>query len=179
MALNLPNFTENNKAACLANNIASQLKNETCKNAFHYGSTPGTTPNVTEYDKLLDGWDIKDNHTVQGVILPVCLPRLDPLLVLSNYTTPRYAKYLKDSNYTGTGIGSEDNWMVVVLYTNTSAGNFSCVASLIANVSLGNSLVALSIAILVVSAVSWNAPSTCHFYTDFPYFCVCCVKLWT
>ena len=179
MALNLPNFTENNKAACLANNIASQLKNETCKNAFHYGSTPGTKPNVTEYDKLLDGCDIKDNHTVQGVILPVCLPRLDPFLVLSNYTTPQYAKYLKDSNYTGTGIVSEDNWMVVVLYTNTSAGNFSGVASLIANVSLGNSLVALSIAILVVSALSWNAPSTCHFYTDFPYFCVYCVKLWT
>ena len=74
--------------------------------------------------------------------------------MLSNYTTPQYAKYLKDSNNTGTGIGSEDNWMVVALYTTTSAGNFSGVASLIANVSLGNSLVALSIGILVVSAVS-------------------------
>uniref|UniRef100_A0A7N2R0N8 Uncharacterized GPI-anchored protein At5g19230-like domain-containing protein n=1 Tax=Quercus lobata TaxID=97700 RepID=A0A7N2R0N8_QUELO len=121
---------------------------------INYSSTPGTKPNVTEYDKLLDGCDIKDNHTVQGVILPVCVPRLDPFLVLSNYTTPQYAKYLKDSNYTGTGIGSEDNWMVVVLYTNTSAGNFSSVASLIANVSLGNSSVALFIGILVVSVVS-------------------------
>ena len=154
MSLNLPNFTENNNAACLANNIASQLKNETCKNAFHYSSTPDTKPNVTGYDKLLDGCDIKENHTVQGVIVPVCVPKLDPFLVLSNYTTPQYAKYLKDSNYTETGIGSEDNWMVVVLCTNTSTGNFSSAASLIANFNLGNSLVALFIGFLVVSAVS-------------------------
>ncbi|XP_050255259.1 uncharacterized GPI-anchored protein At5g19250-like [Quercus robur] len=139
MSLNSPNFTENNNAAYLANNIASQLKNETCKNAFHYSSTPGTKPNVTEYDKLMDGCDIKENHTVQGVILPVCVPKLDPFL---------------DSNYTQTGIGFEDNWMVVVLSTNTSAGNFSGAASLIANVSMGNSLVALFIGFLVVSAVS-------------------------
>ncbi|XP_030957789.1 uncharacterized GPI-anchored protein At5g19250-like [Quercus lobata] len=154
MSLNLPNFTENRNAACLANNIASQLKNETCKNAFRYSSTLGTKPNVTEYDKLMDGCDIKENNTVQGVILPVCVPRLDPFLVLSNYTTPQYAKYLKDSNYTGTGIGSEDNWMVVVLSTNTSTGNFSGAASLIANVRMGKSLVALFIGFLVVSAVS-------------------------
>ena len=180
MSLNLPNFTENGNAACLANNIASQLKNETCKNAFRYSSTLGTKPNVTEYDKLMDGCDIKENHTVQGVILPVCVPRLDPFLVLSNYTTPQYAKYLKDSNYTGTGIGSEDNWMVVVLSTNTSTGNFSGAASLIANVCMGKSLVALFIGFLVVSAVSWNAPSACHLYTYFPYFCeFFCVKLWT
>ena len=82
------------------------------------------------------------------------MPRLDPFLVLSNYTTPQHAKYLKDSNYTGTGIGSEDNWMVVVLCTNTSTGNFSSAASLIANFNLGNSLVALFIGFLVVSAAS-------------------------
>ena len=82
------------------------------------------------------------------------MPKLDPFLVLSNYTTPQYAKYLKDSNYTGTGIGSEDNWMVVVLSTNTSTGNFSGAASLIANVCMGKSLVALFIGFLVVSAVS-------------------------
>ena len=154
MSLNLPNFTENNNAACLANNIASQLKNETCENAFHYSSTPGTKPNVTEYDKLMDGCDIKENHTVQGVILPVCVPKLDPFLVLFNYTTLQYAKYLKDSNYTETGIGSEDNWIVVVLSTNTLAGNLSDAASLIANVGMGNSLVALFLGFLVVSAVS-------------------------
>ena len=154
MSLNSPNFTENNNAACLANNIASQLKNETCENAFHYSSTPGTKPNVTEYDKLMDGCDIKENHTVQGVVLPACVPRLDPFLAIFNYTTPQYAKYLKDSNYTETGIGSEDNWIVVVLSTNTLAGNFSDAASLIANVGMGNSLVALFIGFLVVSAVS-------------------------
>ncbi|KAL0005901.1 hypothetical protein SO802_013462 [Lithocarpus litseifolius] len=115
-----------------------------------------TIPSSKEEIRSSTIWLAHDilNHTVQGVILPVCVPRLDPFLVLSNYTTPQYAKYLKDSNYTGTGIGFEDNWMVVVLCTNTSAGNFSGVASLIANFSLGNSLVALFIGILVVSAVS-------------------------
>ncbi|KAL4597060.1 hypothetical protein ACB092_12G208400 [Castanea dentata] len=133
MSLISPNFTENNNAACLANNIASQLKNKTCKNTFHYSFTPGTKPNVTEYDKLMDGCDIKENHTIQGVILPVFVPKLDPFLVLFNYNTPQYAKYLKDSNYTDTRIGSEDNWMVVVLSTNTLAGFFFGAASLIAN----------------------------------------------
>ena len=102
----------------------------------------------------MDGCDIKEKHTVQGVVLPACVPRFDPFLVLFNYTTLQYAKYLKDSNYTETGIGSEDNWIVVVLSTNTLAGNLSDAASLIANVGMGNSLVALFIGFLVVSAVS-------------------------
>ena len=66
-------------------------------------------------------------------------------------TTSQYAKYLKDSNYAGIGIGSKDNWMVVVLSTNTSAGNFSRATSLIANFSMRNYLVALFIGFLVVS----------------------------
>nr|XP_023909077.1 uncharacterized GPI-anchored protein At5g19250-like [Quercus suber] len=154
MPLHLANFTENSNAACLANKIADQLKNVTCKNAFHYSSTPGTKPNITDFDKLLDDCDIKENHSVQGVILPVCEPEINLSLMTDNYTittTSQYAKYLKDSNYTGIGIGSKDNWMVVVLSTNTSAGNFSHAASLIANFSMRNYLVALFIGFLVVS----------------------------
>ena len=78
--------------------------------------------------------DIKDKHAVDGIILPVCVPRLDPIVVFSNYTKSQYAKYLKNSNYIGAGIASEDNWMVVVLSTNTTTGNFSGAASLIANI---------------------------------------------
>ncbi|KAL4637052.1 hypothetical protein ACB092_03G052800 [Castanea dentata] len=150
MSLHIQNFTENSNAACLANKIADQLQNETCKNAFHFSSTPGTKPKVPRFDKFLDNCDINDNNTVDGVILPVCVPRLDPFLVFSNYTKSRYAKYLKDSNYTGVGIGSEDIWMVVILSTNTSTGSFSGAASLIANISMGNYTLALFLGLLLL-----------------------------
>ena len=104
------------------------------KTPFNFSSTAGTQPNVPKFDKFLHKCDIKDKHAVDGIILPVCVPRLDPIVVFSNYTKPQYAKYLKNSNYIGAGIASEDNWMVVVLSTNTTTGNFSGAASLIANI---------------------------------------------
>ncbi|XP_075660125.1 putative GPI-anchored protein At5g19250 [Castanea sativa] len=151
-SLHLNNFTDNSNAACLANKIAGQLKKKgTCENAFNHSSTPGTKPNVTDFDKLLHKCDIKDKHAVGGIILPVCVPRLDPIVVFSNYTKSQYAKYLNNSNYTGAGIASENNWMVVVLSTNTTSGNFSGAASLIANISMGNYMLALFIGLLLVS----------------------------
>ena len=72
----------------------------------------------------------KGNNTLDGKILPICVPKLDPTAVLSNYTNSQYAKYLNDSSYTGARIGSKDDWMVVVLSTNTLSG----AASLIANI---------------------------------------------
>ncbi|KAL4637065.1 hypothetical protein ACB092_03G053800 [Castanea dentata] len=148
---NLPNFTENSNAACLAENIADKLDAMSCENAFDYSSAPGNKPNFTDFDKLLDKCDINGNNTLDGVILPVCVPKLDPTAVLSNYTNSQYAKYLNDSSYTGAGIGSEENWMVVVLSTNTSTGSFSGAASLIANISMSNYLVALFFGLLVIS----------------------------
>ena len=148
---NLPNFTENSNAACLAEKIADKLDALSCENAFDYSSAPGNKPNFTDFDKLLDKCDINGNNTLDGVILPVCVPKLDPTAVLSNYTNSQYAKYLNDSSYTGAGIGSEENWMVVVLSTNTSTGSFSGASSLIANISMTNYLMALIFALLVIS----------------------------
>ena len=125
-----------------------------------YSAAPGNKPNFTNFDKLLDKCDIngnntlfffrKGNNTLDGEILPICVPKLDPTTVLSNYTNSQYAKYLNDSSYTGAGIGSEKNWMVVVLSTNTSTGSFSGAASLIANMSMSNYLVALFFGLLVI-----------------------------
>ncbi len=150
-SLNLPNFTDNNNAACLAEKIADQLQDQPCENAYDYSSTPGTKPNFTNIDKLLDKCDINENNTIDGVILPVCVPKLDTILVLSNYTNSLYAKYLNDSSYSGAGIGSEDDWMVVILSTNTSTGSFSGAASLLANISMGNYMVAFLFGLLIVS----------------------------
>ena len=105
----------------------------------------------------------KGNNTLDGEILPICVPKLDPTAVLSNYTNSQYAKYLNDSNYTGAEIGSEKNWMVVVLSTNTSTGSFFGAASLIANMSVSNYLAALFFGLLVIS-VSLNALGACHLY---------------
>ncbi|XP_030958343.1 uncharacterized GPI-anchored protein At5g19250-like [Quercus lobata] len=103
-SLHLNNFTDNSNAACLANKIADQLKNDTCKNAFNFSPTPGTKPNVPKFDKFLHKCDIKDKRAVDGIILPICVPRLDPIVVFSNYTKSQYAKYLKNSNYMGLGL---------------------------------------------------------------------------
>ena len=131
---NLPNFTENSNAACLAEKIADKLDALSCENAFDYSSAPGNKSNFTNFDKLLDKCDINGNITLDGVILPICVPKWDPTTVLSNYTNSQYAKYLNDSSYTGARIGSKDDWMVVVLSTNTSTGSLSGAASLIANI---------------------------------------------
>lgn len=58
-------------------------------------------------------------------MLPACVPNLDPTLVLSNYTQSQYSMSLNDTKYTGVGIGSEDNWIVVVLTTSTPEGGYS------------------------------------------------------
>ena len=40
---NLPNFTENSNAACLAEKIADKLDALSCENAFDYSSAPGNS----------------------------------------------------------------------------------------------------------------------------------------
>lgn len=50
--------------------------------------------------------------------------------MLSNYThSGSYAQFLNNSKYTGAGLGSEDDWMVLVLTTNTTTGSFSAAAT--------------------------------------------------
>lgn len=60
-----------------------------------------------------------------SVILPACVSNHDQSLVLTNFTKSEYLKNLNDSKFTGIGIGSDDNWIVVVLTTKTSEGSFS------------------------------------------------------
>jgi hypothetical protein len=85
--------------------------------------------------KHIDKCDININTTTDGVILPVCVSKLEPTVVLSNYThSDIYAKFLNNSKYTGVGLGSEDDWMVLVLTTNTTSlhANFVWMALLLA-----------------------------------------------
>ncbi|KAF8392433.1 hypothetical protein HHK36_022775 [Tetracentron sinense] len=122
--LNLSALTHNDNAECLADEIADQFKNQPCTNTTGANTVPGTEPQFSSYPALLAKCHLNITNTRDGVILPVCVPNLVPSLVLSNFTESQYSRYFNNTQYTGAGIGSEDNWMVAILTTNTSEGSF-------------------------------------------------------
>ncbi|KAK6915566.1 hypothetical protein RJ641_020683 [Dillenia turbinata] len=124
ISLNLSALQLNDNADCLADEVSEELEDQPCSNSTTtMGGTGGLQ--LRNYQDLLDKCDLTLNSTREGAVLPVCVPKLVPTLLLSNYTRSSYAKYLNDSKYTGVGIASEDDWMVVVLTTNTPGGNFA------------------------------------------------------
>ncbi|KDP23526.1 hypothetical protein JCGZ_23359 [Jatropha curcas] len=145
-SLRLPSLAQNDKASCLADKIADKLEDRPCP------PTP-TTVQQQDYPELLEKCGIDSNHTTDGVVLPVCVPKLVQTLVLTNYTRTDHAKYLNDSRFTGAGLGSEDDWMVVVLTTNTPGGNFAGAMSLFSKVGFGHCLMCLLLGMLVYVVV--------------------------
>ncbi|XP_076898144.1 putative GPI-anchored protein At3g06035 [Bidens hawaiensis] len=123
--LKLTALTENDRAKCLADQLADQFKKQPCTNTTGSNTVPGTEPEFANYPDLLTKCHLNVTTTRDGVVLPACVPNLDSTLVLSNYTQSQYSKYLNDTSYTGVGIGSEDDWILVVLTTNTPEGGFS------------------------------------------------------
>ncbi|XP_065853379.1 uncharacterized GPI-anchored protein At3g06035-like [Euphorbia lathyris] len=130
-SLRLPSLTKNKKASCLADEIADQLEDQPCSSS--------SSVQLSRYPDLFDKCGIDVNHTTDGAVLPVCVPKLVPTLVLTNLThNPQYAKFVNDSKFTGAGIGSEDDWMVVVLSTNSPAGTFAAGNRLVSGVGVGS-----------------------------------------
>ncbi|KAK7397217.1 hypothetical protein VNO78_18384 [Psophocarpus tetragonolobus] len=121
------------KATCLADEVAEEIEKRPCENVNEYYPSPiGENLKIPNLEKHIDKCDININTTTDGVILPVCVPKLEPTIVLSNYThSDRYAQFLNNSKYTGAGLASEDDWMVLVLTTNTTTGTFSAAPSLL------------------------------------------------
>lgn len=118
-------LTKNKNADCLADKIADQFKNQPCTNTTGANTVPGTEPQFSNYPNLLAKCNLAISNTRDGTVLPACVPGLVPSLVLSNFTQSLYSENLNDTKYTGIGIGSEDNWIVVVLTTDTPAGTFA------------------------------------------------------
>ncbi|KAL5566104.1 hypothetical protein UlMin_029268 [Ulmus minor] len=127
----LPPLVKNGKAECLADEVADGLEHQPCTSLTRGVIVPSTQTQVSNYPKQLNKCNINVNTTQDGVILPVCVPHLVPTLVLTNYTQSQYSKYLNDSKFSGVGVGSEDDWMVLVLSTNAPSGSFSGAVSLV------------------------------------------------
>lgn len=113
----LPAFANNEKASCLADKIAERvLENQPC-------SANANSIQLSNYPDFLQYCGVDVTHVRDGLVLPVCVPKLVPNLVLADYTKTQRANYIKDLKFTGAGIASEDNWMVVVLSTNNPEGS--------------------------------------------------------
>lgn len=123
-ALNLTALAKNDNAECLADGIADQFKNQPCTNTTGSNTVPGTEPQLADFPNLLAKCHLNVSNTRDGVIMPACIPNLDPDLVLTNFTKSQYSMNLNQTNFTGIGIGSEDNWIVVILTTSTPEGSY-------------------------------------------------------
>lgn len=123
-ALNLTALTKNDNAECLADGIADQFKKQPCTNTTGSNTVPGTEPQLANFPNLLAKCHLNVSNTRDGVIMPACIPNLDPDLVLTNFTKSQYSLNLNQTNFTGIGIGSEDNWIVVILTTSTPEGSY-------------------------------------------------------
>ncbi|KAK7391987.1 hypothetical protein VNO78_20413 [Psophocarpus tetragonolobus] len=133
---NLPVLDEREKASCLAEEIAEDLEKTKCEDFRDYYPLPGYTSKIPNFQKNVEKCKININTTREGVVMPVCVPDLDSDNLFSNYTkSNRYTKYLNNSKYKIAGIGSEEDWMVIIISTNTSSGDFSSATSLLASSS--------------------------------------------
>ncbi|XP_050380762.1 uncharacterized GPI-anchored protein At5g19250-like [Argentina anserina] len=147
--LNLSELTRNDKAGCIADEISDALQGQPCSHAADYEIKPGNGPVFPYFSKLIIKCNIDNSTTADGIILPVCVPNLDPDIVLNNYTNTKFARFLNDSKYTGAGVGSEDDWMIVVLTTDSPSGSFTGGACLVA-VGMVHYMVALFLGLFLV-----------------------------
>ncbi|CAH9136653.1 unnamed protein product [Cuscuta epithymum] len=123
--LNLTHLTESETAKCLAEEMANEFKDQPCTNTTGPNTIPGTEPDFQNYPDRLTKCKLNVSTTRDGAILPACVHNLDASLVLLNYTLSSYSANLNDTRFTGMGIGSEKDWIVVVLTTETPEGNFA------------------------------------------------------
>ena len=129
------------KKNLFACSIKLNLEHTKCEDFRDYYPLPSYTSKIPKFQKSINKCKININTTKDGVIMPLCVPKLDPDALFSNYTkSNRFSKYLNNSKYKIAGIGSEDDWMVLIISTNTSSGDFSSATSLLSGALKGHYL---------------------------------------
>ncbi|KAK9672021.1 hypothetical protein RND81_12G070600 [Saponaria officinalis] len=123
-SLNLTTLSNNENAACLAKQIAEQYKGRPCTNTTGSNTVPGTEDQFPNYPEYLSHCHLNLTDTKDGEVMPACVPKLDPSLVLTNFTQSLYSGYLNKTMFTGIGISSAGDWIVVVLSSDSSGGSF-------------------------------------------------------
>ncbi|KAM0954287.1 hypothetical protein DsansV1_C01g0009441 [Dioscorea sansibarensis] len=148
----LSSLTENENAACLAEQIAKQFKDQACSNTTGDNTVPGTEQQFPNFPDFLDQCHLNASVTRDGTIMPACVPGLEPNLLLSNFTKSQYSEYLNGTQFTGIGIADEGDWAVVVLSTNTPSGNYATASGndSSSSVALHSSLLLLMLSFLII-----------------------------
>ncbi|KAK4757658.1 hypothetical protein SAY87_018959 [Trapa incisa] len=129
-SLNLTALTKNDNAECLAGKLADQFQDQPCTNTTGANTIPGMENQFPNFPTLLEKCHLNVTNTRDGIIMPACVPNLVPSLVLSNYTqNVIYSGNLNDTKYTGIGINTEKDWVVVILTTSTPEGGYTPASS--------------------------------------------------
>lgn len=82
-------------------------------------------PKLPDYQKLLHKCNINIKTTEDAIMLPTCVPKMNESLLVEDYTRTNYSLYLISPNFTSIGVGSKDQWMIVVVTTGNKSGSFS------------------------------------------------------
>ncbi|MCL7026619.1 hypothetical protein MKW94_005026 [Papaver nudicaule] len=129
------------------------LSKKPCTNTTDSFTVPGTETQFAKYPQLLEKCHLNINDTKNGVIIPVCVPKLDPTLVLTSFTQSQYSAYLNDTKYTRAGVGSEDDWIVMVLTTSSPGEDFTPAGSAASVSDMGFTFLLISSCLVFVLAL--------------------------
>ncbi|XP_042052649.1 uncharacterized GPI-anchored protein At3g06035-like [Salvia splendens] len=112
--LNLTALATTREAECIADEVADTFQNQPCTNATNLNATALST--IPTYTTIMTKCGLNanaSNASVNSQILPTCVPNQQSL-VISDFTS-RYVAYLNSTQFSAIGVGSEDDWLVVLL----------------------------------------------------------------
>lgn len=126
-SIKLAPMKRNSKADCLVKQIAWDFDDEEPLSTSTSGSTiaPSNFTQLPSLPDYLTKCKIELNHTKNGLILPLYIPKLALNLVLHECTHSQMAKHLSEPEFKSVGVGYYEQWAVLAFATDSPSGNFS------------------------------------------------------